>query len=294
MRRLLIIGCGDIGLRLAKVLRGRWRIYALTHSHDRVSILRAEGVMPVPGDLDRPETLVRIAGLAQDVVHLAPPPGSGTRDTRTINLIRALAKGGSLPQRLVYISTSGVYGDCGGDVIDETRRALPSSDRARRRLDAERQMRAWGAETGVQVSILRVPGIYSAARLPIARLKAGTPALSPARDPYTNHIHADDLARTVLAALSRGRGGRAYNASDDCWMKMGEYFDMVANQFDLPRPPRVSWEVAQTQLSENQLSFMRESRRLANGRLKKELRVRLRYPTAQLGVVAAWEATKAP
>ena len=250
--------------------------------------------MPVSGDLDRPETLVRIAGLAQDVVHLAPPPGSGTRDTRTINLIRALAKGGSLPQRLVYISTSGVYGDCGGDVIDETRRALPSSDRARRRLDAERQIRAWGAETGVQVSILRVPGIYSAARLPIARLKAGTPALSPARDPYTNHIHADDLARTVLAALSRGRGGRAYNASDDCWMKMGEYFDMVANQFDLPRPPRVSWEVAQTQLSENQLSFMRESRRLANGRLKKELRVRLRYPTAQLGVVAAWEAAKAP
>ena len=209
-------------------------------------------------------------------------------------MIRALAKGGSLPQRLVYISTSGVYGDCGGDVIDETRRALPSSDRARRRLDAERQMRAWGAETGVQVSILRVPGIYSAARLPIARLMAGTPALSPERDPYTNHIHADDLARTVLAALSRGRGGRAYNASDDCWMKMGEYFDMVANQFDLPRPPRVSWEVAQTQLPENLLSFMRESRRLANGRLKKELRVRLRYPTAQLGVVAAWEATKAP
>jgi nucleoside-diphosphate-sugar epimerase len=294
MRRLLIIGCGDVGLRLAKALRGRWRIYALTHSHDRLSMLRAEGVMPVSGDLDHLETLVRIAGLAQDVVHLAPPPGSGTRDTRTINLIRALAKGGSLPQRLVYISTSGVYGDCGGDVIDETRRALPSSDRARRRLDAERMIRAWGAETGVQVSILRVPGIYSAARLPIARLKAGTPALAPERDPYTNHIHADDLARTVLAALSRGRGGRAYNASDDSWMKMGEYFDMVANQFDLPRPPRVTWEAAQTQLAENLLSFMRESRRLVNGRLKKELRVRLRYPTAQLGVVAAWEATKAP
>ncbi len=125
MRRLLIIGCGDVGLRLARVLRGRWRIYALTHSQNRYSTLRAEGVMPVSGDLDRPETLQRIAGLAQDVVHLAPPPGSGARDTRTINLIRALAKGGSLPQRLVYISTSGVYGDCGGDVIDETRRARP-------------------------------------------------------------------------------------------------------------------------------------------------------------------------
>ena len=293
MRRLLIIGCGDVGLRLAKALKGRRRIYALTHSQDRLAMLRAEGVVPVSGDLDRPETLVRIAGLAQDVVHLAPPPGSGTRDTRTINLIRALAKGGSLPQRLVYISTSGVYGDCGGDVIDETRRAHPSSDRGRRRLDAERQVRAWGVETGVQVSILRVPGIYSARRLPLDRIKAGTPALAPERDPYTNHIHADDLARTVMAALARGRGGRAYNASDDCWMKMGEYFDMVAKQFNLPNPPRVSWEAAQTQLPENLLSFMRESRRLANGRLKKELRVRLLYPSAQQGVVAAWEAAQA-
>ena len=290
MRRLLIIGCGDVGLRLAKVLRGRWRVYALTHSQNRYSTLRAERVMPVSGDLDRPETLRRIAGLAQDIVHLAPPPGSGARDTRTINLIRALAKGGSLPQRLVYISTSGVYGDCGGDVVDETRRARPLSDRAKRRLDAEQRLRGWGADNGVQVSILRVPGIYSAGRLPIARLQAGMPALAPERDPYTNHIHADDLARTVLAALTRGRGGRAYNASDGSWMKMGEYFDMVARQFNLPRPPRVSWEAAQTQLPENLLSFMRESRRLANGRLKKELRVRLRYPSVQHGVVAAWEA----
>ena len=292
MRRLLIIGCGDVGLRLAKVLRGRWRIYALTHSQNRYSTLRAQGVMPVSGDLDRPETLQRIAGLAQDVVHLAPPPAAGARDTRTNNLIRALAKGGSLPQRLVYISTSGVYGDCGGDVIDETRRAQPFNDRAKRRLDAEQQLRGWGAENGVQVSILRVPGIYSAGRLPIARLKAGIPALVPERDPYTNHIHADDLARTVFAALTRGRGGRAYNATDDCWMKMGDYFDMVAEQFNLPHPPRVSWEAAQTGLPENLLSFMRESRRLANGRLKKELRVRLRFPSAHQGVVAACEATK--
>ena len=287
MRRLLIIGCGDVGLRLAKVLRGRWRIYALTHSPNRHSTLRAQGVVPMPGDLDRPETLQRIAGLAQDVVHLAPPPSSGARDTRTNNLIRVLGKGGSLPQRLVYISTSGIYGDCGGDVIDETRRAQPSSERAKRRLDAEGQLRGWGAENGVLVSILRVPGIYSAGRLPIVRLKAGMPALVPEQDPYTNHIHADDLTRTVLAALTRGRGGRAYNTSDDCWMKMGEYFDMVAERFDLPHPRRVSWEAAQAELPENLLSFMRESRRLANGRLKKELRVRLRYPSAQQGLVAA-------
>jgi len=161
-----------------------------------------------------------------------------------------------------------------------------------RRLDAEKQIRVWGAETGVQVSILRVPGIYCAGRLPIARLKSGMPALSPERDPYTNHIHADDLARILLAALVRGRRGRAYNASDDCWMKMGDYFDIVAEQFNLPRPPRVNWEIAQNELPEQLLSFMRESRRLANDRLKKELRVRLRYPSVQHGVVAAWDAMK--
>jgi nucleoside-diphosphate-sugar epimerase len=292
MRRLLIVGCGDVGLRLAKALRGRWRIYALTHSQNRFSELRSEDVTPVSGNLDRPQTLARIAGLAQDVVHLAPPSGSGSRDKRTSNLIRTLAKGGSLPQRLIYISTSGVYGDCGGDLIDETRRTHPSSDRAKRRLDAETLIRAWGADSGVQISILRVPGIYSAGRLPIARLRSGLPALAPERDSYTNHIHADDLARIILAALTRGRAGRAYNASDDCGMKMGEYFDMVAAQFDLPRPPRVSWEIAQKELPENILSFMRESRRLDNGRLKKELRVRLRYPSAQHGIVAAWSATK--
>jgi len=287
MRRLLIIGCGDVGLRMVRALRGRWRIYALTHSESRHALLRAEGIVPVAGDLDRPETLDRLAGLAQDVVHFAPPPGSGTRDTRTANLVRALAKGGSLPQRMVYISTSGVYGDCGGAVVDETRRTKPSSDRARRRLDAERQLRAWGAETGVHVSILRVPGIYAAERLPLARLEAGTPALKTEQDPYTNHIHADDLARTVMAALSRGRGGRAYNASDDSWMKMGDFFDLVADQFGLPHPPRISREAAEREIPEGALSFMRESRRLANRRLKKELRVRLRYPSVAQGVVAA-------
>lgn len=283
----MIIGCGDVGLRMVRALRGRWRIYALTHSVNRHALLRAEGIVPVAGDLDRPETLDRLAGLAQDVVHFAPPPGSGTRDARTANLIRALAKGGSLPQRMVYISTSGVYGDCGGAVVDETRRARPSSDRARRRLDAERQLRAWGAETGVHVSILRVPGIYAAERLPLARLKAGTPALETGQDPYTNHIHADDLARTVMAALSRGRSGRAYNASDDSSMKMGDYFDLVADQFGLPHPPRISREAAEREIPESTLSFMRESRRLANRRLKKELRVRLRYPSVAQGVVAA-------
>jgi nucleoside-diphosphate-sugar epimerase len=286
MRRLLIVGCGDIGLRVARTLQGRWRIYALTRSDQRSGHLRSLGIVPVVADLDRPESLDRLAGLAQDVVHLAPPPRSGDRDTRTSNLIRALARGGSLPQRLVYISTSGVYGDCGGMLVDETRPAHPMTERAMRRLDAERLLRAWGADSGVQVSILRVPGIYAAERLPLARLRAGMPTIKSDKDPYTNHIHADDLARIVIAALTRGRSGRAYNAADDSSMKMGDYFDLVADHFGLPHPPRISPEEAAQSLPEAILSFMRESRRLANRRLKKELRVRLRYPSVAQGVGA--------
>jgi nucleoside-diphosphate-sugar epimerase len=134
------------------------------------------------------------------------------------------------------------------------------------------------------VVILRVPGIYAADRLPLQRLRAGTPALAAPEDPYTNHIHADDLARVAVAALMRGRGQRTYNASDDSALRMGEYFDLVADRLGLPRPPRVSRQGAGAHIPEVLLSFMRESRRLANTRLRRELRVRLRYPTVAEGL----------
>lgn len=287
MRRLLIVGCGDIGLRLAQIVQGRWRVYALSRSARHHEALRVLGVIPVVADLDRPDTLKRLACLAHDVVHLVPPPRTGSRDTRSANLIRALAKGGSIPQRLVYMSTSGVYGDCRGELVSETRPTMPMSARARRRADAERLLRSWGAESGTHVSVLRTPGIYAPGRLPLARLKSGTPALRAEQDAYTNHIHADDLARVVLAALVRGKSGRAYNVSDDSPLKMGEYFDLVADRFGLPHPPRVSWENAQSRVPGNLLSFMRESRRLSNARLKKELRVRLRYSSVHEGIAAA-------
>jgi nucleoside-diphosphate-sugar epimerase len=220
------------------------------------------------------------------VLHFAPPPDAGERDWRTANLIRALRKARSIPQRLVYISTSGVYGDCGGGVVHEHQPARPQTSRARRRLDAERQLRAWGRAAGVTVVILRVPGIYAADRLPVERIRAGTPTLAAPEDPYTNHIHADDLARTARAALARGRSQRAYNASDGSWLRMGEYFDLIATSFGLPHPPRISRQDAQGHIPEKLLSFMRESRRLSNRRLRRELRLRLRYPSLAQGLAA--------
>jgi nucleoside-diphosphate-sugar epimerase len=278
VRRLLIIGCGDIGRRVAHLLRSRYRIYALTRDSARASELRTLGITPIIGDLDRPKSLSRLSGLAQLVLHFAPPQNSGAHDLHTRNLLTALNKSSILPHRLVFISTSGVYGDCSGALVRETQPVRPMSGRAQRRADAEKQIRAWGRRNGVCTSILRVPGIYGAGRLPVERVLKGTPALRPEEDVYTNHIHADDLARVAVAALHRGRPGRIYNAGDDVHMKMADYFDMVADHYGLPHPPRISWVEAQQQLSPGLLSFMAESRRLDNTRIKHELGVKLRYP----------------
>ena len=287
MRRLLIIGCGDVALRAVPLLRPRYRIYALTRSPARVASLRAQGLVPVLGDLDDPATLDGLAGIAHDVLHCAPPPLHGSRDTRTTHLIAVLAKAKSLPQHFVYISTSGVYGDCHGAWVDETRPLQPATARAQRRVDAERRLREWGRRSGVRICVLRAPGIYSEARLPLQRLRDGTPALRADEDAYTNHIHADDLARMAVAALSYGTPGRLYNASDDSVLKMGDYFDLVADRYGLPRPPRVSRAEAGQRIAPALLSFMSESRRLSNHRIKRELRFTLRYPTVREGIAAA-------
>ncbi len=207
-------------------------------------------------------------------MHLAPPQASGASDRRTRRLSAILPDHATL----VYVSTSGVYGDCDGALIDETRPVAPRNARAQRRLDAERTLRAWARRSGSRLAILRVPGIYAAERLPLERLRNGVPALDPADDVYTNHIHADDLARIVAAALFRALPCRVYHAVDDTQIKMGDYFDAVADTFDLARPPRLPRAQLAAEVSPLLLSFMSESRRLDNRRMKAELGVRLRHP----------------
>ena len=271
--RLLILGCGDVGMRLLPLLRGRFRVFAVTSQPARCAQLRAAGAVPIVANLDEPASLRRLAGLAATVVHLAPPLSSGLLDRRTRNLAAILPEHG----RLVYVSTSGVYGDCGGAVVAETRPVAPANARAKRRVDAEQVLRGWGARRGASVAILRVPGIYAEDRLPLKRLREGTPALAAGDDVYTNHIHADDLARIIERAIWRGRPGRVYHASDDSELKMAEYFDAVADAFGLPRPPRLPREQLRQAVTPMLLSFMSESRRLDNTRIRRELGVRLRY-----------------
>jgi nucleoside-diphosphate-sugar epimerase len=337
--RVLIVGCGDVGLRAARMLlagAARPRVIALTRRPERTQALRAAGVTPIAGNLDVAPSLRRLTGLAPTVLHLAPPPPHGNEDSRTRALIAALtaprriraaaqprahllgpsrslsvfsasrrlpgdprrawlsqpqggsrqtgivtdaARGFRRPPRLVYASTTGVYGDCGGAYIDETQPVRPLSARAKRRVSAERQCRRATARGVLTASIVRIPGIYAADRLPLARIERGVPALVDEDDVYTNHIHADDLAAILLRARVRAGTSRVIHASDDTVLKMGAYFDRVADAFGLARVPRITREAAQRELEPVTLSFMSESRRLANRRLKRELRTRLNFPS---------------
>lgn len=290
--RVLIVGCGDIGMRVARLLGGRARILALTSTPERAPRLRELGIIPLAGNLDQPSTLGRLAGLATRLIHLAPPESDlGSewwRDTRTLGLLRALRRG-MAPASMVYASTTGVYGDCGGARIDETRLANPRTPRAQRRVDAERVVRHYGRAAHMRASILRIPGIYAPDReggTPRERLLRGTPVLRSEDDVYTSHIHADDLARAVLAALWRGQPQRVYNVSDDSELKMGDYFDLAADLYGLPRPRRLPRSTAEDELPLMLLSFMSESRRLVNRRMKDELGLRLRYPNVREGLRA--------
>ena len=287
--RVLIIGCGDVGLRVARLLPSRLKLIALTSSPERVPELRASGITPLQGNLDELATLRRLSGLATRVVHLAPPPNDHPQwrnDPRTQALLRALRQR-SLPQSLVYGSTSGVYGDCQGKWVNETQRVNPNTPRAQRRVDAESQLRVFGRATRTPTHILRIPGIYAPDReggTPRGRLLKGTPVLTPEDDVYTNHIHADDLARACLLALWRGKPQRITNVNDDTQLKMGDYFDLAADLYQLPRPVRLPRSTAVEQLPVMLLSFMSESRRLDNHRMKTELQLVLRYPSVETGL----------
>lgn len=281
MNLIFIIGCGDIGLRVARLWQARGiAVQALARSAESAARLSAAGITPVTGDLDDSISLATLPINGATVYYFAPPPGQGETDPR----MRAFVAAGLRPARVVYISTSGVYGDRDGAWVDEDTPPAPATDRARRRLDAETVLRTWGRETGVRVNILRVGGIYGPGRWPLERLRAGTPVLREEECGYTNRIHADDLAAICVAAAERGGADRIYNVSDGSNGTMTQYFYAVADRFGLPRPPALTLAQAMQQLSPAMLSYLTESRRMDNRRLLSELGVTLRYPDLASGL----------
>ncbi|SCK16947.1 SDR family oxidoreductase [Vogesella sp. LIG4] len=282
MRTLLIIGAGDIARRALPLLRGHWRVLALVRSAEKAADWRALGALPILADLDDSRSLRRIAGLADAILYTAPPPEAGLLDPRLRKVLSQLAKTPSLPQRIVYISTSGVYGNASGQWLDECSPLAPQSPRAQRRVDAERQLRAFAMLHGCALTVLRAPGIYAANRLPLSRFTSQAPLITASEDSIGNHIHADDLARLSVAALGQQRGGiRVYNACDSQPLAVGDWYDRLADTLGYPRLPRLPREQVRQQVSPGLWSFLAESRRLRNTRLLRELMGDLRYPTVE-------------
>lgn len=278
----LIVGCGDIGQRVARLesLAGA-RVLGLVRSASTASILKKLGIGVVQADLDEVASLAALPDRLATLYYFAPPPPSGLDDPRLRNFLNALE---GLPKRVIYISTSGVYGDCAGAWIDEDWPLNPKSDRGKRRLAAELLLGDWGRQTGVSVVFLRVPGIYGPGRLPVERVRQGVPVVIPEESPYTNRIHADDLAAVCIAAARRGQPGRAYNVSDGHPSTMTDYFWRIADLTGLPRPPALSMAEAQQVLSPAMLSFLEESRRLINRRMLDDLQITLQYPDLAQGL----------
>lgn len=295
--RVLLVGCGDVGQRVARLWvnasgQPRVRLMALTSSPQRVPELRALGITPIQGNLDQPATLGRLAGLSHRLVHLAPPPNEGLADwrldSRTRALMRALARRRA-PRSMVYGSTTGVYGDRQGAWVSEVSGVQPQTPRAWRRVDAESQVHAWGRAMGMRTNALRIPGIYAPDRpggTPRERLQRGMPVLRAEDDVYTNHIHADDLARACFKGLYLGAPQRNFNVCDHTQLKMGDYYDWAADHYGLPRPPRIDRASAPQQLPLMLLSFMGESRRINSERVLREWRMAWRYPTVAQGLAA--------
>jgi nucleoside-diphosphate-sugar epimerase len=253
-----------------------------------IALLQSAGVAARQCDLDDlPLAAVCVAGCS-DIFYFAPPPPGGNHDPRMAGFLAALDET-ALPRRIVYISTSAVYGDCHGAWITEAQPVNPATARGARRLDAERCVQSWAQVHGVQWIILRVPGIYGPGKLPLARLQQGLPVLREADAPWTNRIHADDLAAICVAAMASAHANTVYNVSDGNPGNMTDYFFRVADAAGLPRPPAVARAEAEQVLSSGMLSFLRDSRRMDNRKLLEELKIELQYPDLAAGLAACFK-----
>ena len=276
--RALIAGCGDVGLRVGHGLKLMSReATAILRDPQKLIAAQGAGLATLLHDLDRPASV----GDWPLLFWFAPPPATGATDPRLRHWLAAQA--GRI-ERLVYISTSGVYGDCEGRWVDEEAPLRPKSERAHRRVDAEVALREWGARSGTAIVVLRVPGIYGPGRLPVERLRRGLPVLRPGASPWSNRIHADDLAQAALHAAAHGAPGRAYNIADGNPTTMADYFTRCARLLGLPDPPQVDLDEAQRVFTPAMWSFMEESKRLLTTRMREELRFAPRYPDLERGL----------
>lgn len=282
--KIVIAGCGYVGSRLAEAVKGRAEIECLVRSKKRLQHCHDLGFKAYRLDLDHPQHL-RLDLAKSTVFYLVPPPGRGQIDLRLRHFLEAI-DGSALPDRIVYLGTTGVYGNCQGAWVDESRTPAPTADRAKRRLDAEQQLLRWQQQTGKALVRLRVSGIYGPGKLPLDRLRQQKPMIAADQAPWTNRIHADDLVQACIAAMLKGKNGAIYNLSDGQPGKMTDYFNRVADYARLPRPPIIPPEQAGSELTPGMRSYLAESRRIDNRLMREELGVKLKYPDLESGLAA--------
>jgi nucleoside-diphosphate-sugar epimerase len=281
MNSVLIVGCGDIGRRIAAQL-GDVPMQGLVRTEENALKNQALAIQPLIADLDSGQGLEQVSVEGRTVFYLAPPPAKGSEDLRVARFIESV--GDEAPAQLVYISTTGVYGNCEGSWVDESWPENPVADRAIRRWDAEQRLMAWAEEKGFALMRLRVGGIYATDRLPESRIRKGLTVICPEQAPWSNRIHADDLATVCIAAAEKGHAGALYNAVDGHPTTMTDYFYRAADYLGLPRPSCATPDEADEKLTPAMLSFVRESRRLDNSRILQELGVTLKYPSLEEGL----------
>ncbi|HBX43903.1 MAG TPA: NAD(P)-dependent oxidoreductase [Deltaproteobacteria bacterium] len=288
MNRVFIVGCGYIGLRVARLWEDEGAsVSALARSPESARPLEERGIAPVQGDLDEPATLVGLPIKGTWAYYLAPPPERGDADPRMRAFLDRIPPGEE-PEKIVSMSTTAVYGDLHGEWATEETPPAPATARGRRRLDAERAVLSWGRQRGISVVILRVAGIYGPGRLPLDKVRKRTPVLAGSESPCSNRIHADDLARVCVAAAKRGRGGAVYNVSDGQPGTISQYYCAVADRLGVPRPPEVTMSEARRVMSEAMLSYLSESKRVDNRKMREELGVELLYPDLDSGLAASF------
>lgn len=215
-----------------------------------------------------------------DVLLISIPPGS-TGDPAIAAFGNVLAAG---HRKVVYLSTIGVYGDHAGGWVDESTPPQATLERARMRVAAEQ---AWTDTTGGDAAILRLAGIYGPGRNALATLRAGTARRIIKAGQVFNRIHVDDIASAIMAAIHH-EGGGTWNVCDDEPAPPQDVIAYAAKLMNVAPPPEEVFATAE--MSAMARSFYASSARVSNARLKRELGVRLTYPTYRQGLEALWRA----
>ncbi len=306
MRRVVVVGCGRLGRQVAAAAMAKgFAVQAIVRTPGSKRSLEARRiparVLDLDQDLDpdtgqntgrqvgqygnRACTAKRPDFHGAHVFYFVPPAGTGSEDRR-IHRFLDLFSDGNLPASVVLLSVTGVYGDCGGAWVTEDTPVEPMTDRARRRLYVEQVFRRWVESQRVGYCILRAAGIYGPGRLPVARLRARKPVLDPSEPVFSNRIHEQDLVRVCIALLEKTHLNTLLNVADDAPSTMSDYFFQVADSLGLPRPPVISRRRAGVLLSDGMLSYLSESRRISNRRMKTLLGLELQYPTLADGLSA--------